>query len=118
MQTLEERNTSTQIDAPQVHRICDLVLNKDLSQHLSVKAGRYCNQETDRDLSVRDLKTSSNSPKWTNSEMKGQNSRVSVKSKSKLSKKSILTWIPPVKIHLVLKSLKIISILQKMEVKR
>ena len=93
MQTLEERNTSTQIDAPQVHRICDLVLNKDLSQHLSVKAGRYCNQETDRDLSVRDLKTSSNSPKWTNSEMKGQNSRVSVKSKSKLSKKSILTWI-------------------------
>ena len=89
MQTLEERNTYTQIDAPQVHRICDLVLNKDLSQHLSVKAGRYCNQETDRDLSVRDLKTSSNSPKWTNSEMKGQNSRVSVKSKSKLSKKSI-----------------------------
>jgi len=71
MQTLEERNTYTQIDAPQVRRICDQVLNKDLS-----------GQETGCGLSVLDLKTSSNSPKWTYSEMREQNSRVSVKSKT------------------------------------
>ena len=71
MQTLEVENTYTQIDVTQVRRICDLVLNKDLTI-----------QETDRGLSVLDLKTSSNSPKWTDSGMRGQNSRVSVTSKS------------------------------------
>jgi len=59
MQMLEERNTYTPLNAPQVRCNCDLVLNKDLTI-----------QETDRGLSVSDSKTFSNSPKWTYSEMR------------------------------------------------
>jgi len=61
MQTLEERNTYTPTDVPQVCSNCDPVLNKDLRGQSKLSS----------DLSVLDLKTSSNSPKWTNS--KGEN---------------------------------------------
>ena len=51
MQTLEERNTYTPTDAPQVYSNCDSVLNKDSSIQSKLIAG----------LSVQDSKTSSNS---------------------------------------------------------
>ena len=62
MQTLEERNTNTPPNAPQVWCNCDTVLNKDSREQHNLFSG----------LSVLDLKTSSNSPKWTNSEMRNQ----------------------------------------------
>jgi len=68
MQTLEVRNTYTSPDAPLVGGIRDPVLNKDSRRQPKLSSG----------LSVQDLKTSSNSPKWTYSAMRRQDSRVSV----------------------------------------
>lgn len=68
MQTLDERNTCTPPNSSQVRGNCDLVLNKDSRDQSKLISG----------LSVPDLKTSSNTPKWTNSATRRQNSRVSV----------------------------------------
>jgi 5-methylcytosine-specific restriction endonuclease McrA len=72
MQRLEERNTFIPSDAPQVSCNYGPVLNRDLMNERKVRS----------DLSVLGLKTSSNSPKWTNPAREKQNLRVSAKSKS------------------------------------
>lgn len=59
------------MDAPQVCMLYDSVLNKDLKEQGTVSG-----------LSVSSLKTSSNSPKWTDLYKRKQNLRVSVKSNS------------------------------------
>lgn len=80
MQRLEMRNTFTPTDAPRVCGNCDPILNRDLMR-----------QETVSDLSVLDLKTISNSPKWTNSAREKQNSRVSAKTNKPRATKPRMT---------------------------
>lgn len=75
---LEERNTYTPADIPQVWCNCDPVLNRDPRGQSKLSS----------DLSVLDLKTSSNSPKWTDLIREKQNLRVSAKSKSTKFNKS------------------------------
>jgi len=72
MQRLEERHTFIPSDAPQVSCNYGPVLNRDSRGQSKLSS----------DLSVLGLKTSSNSPKWTNPAREKQNLRVSAKSKS------------------------------------